>query len=329
MVRYYLYFLMAFCAASVGVVPLFADFSLLRQVSEAHRTNWEYVQSWRGNVEILDETTSPAVGMEDAKWWSKVSFAYQSSPHAVRWNWQMTESENAKIHTPISNGLIKDGTVTVLEVNKIDGEAEAQRSVRILDLKPFELGPYVQVFSPMYYVGYRGDNVADWFDHVRREAETADAAELKGWEVSRDGDRVILSFESPSLLNRYTADLSKGGNLISFEAEEREDSVVVSKGNWDWQYEQQDRIWLPTNLTFSTIEFARAGEDIEKGTEKSKRVRTISWKTTELNSSLVDEFTLEAIGIEKGDDISNTTTGAVLHSRSSQEPTAHSRSCND
>ncbi len=300
------------CVALVGSLVAAqsrADDALLHEVSKRHRENWNAVQSWRGEVEIVDENTDPAVRFKDAKWWSKVSFAYQASPHLVRWNWRMVKSENAEIPIPISNGLIKDEVATVLEVHTPKGETKERRDVRILDLESLGLGPHGQMFSPMYFTGYRGDNLADWFDHVAGWFEKLDPAELKGWDVSQKGDLFILSFVSPTLLNCYTADLSKGGNLVSYEAEEREDSVVVSKGHWVWKYEQLDGVWLPANLTISKFEFARAGGDQKAGTELSRSVRTITWTTNEINVPMENEFMLEAIGLVKGDLISNTITG--------------------
>lgn len=303
---------------SLYAYELEGERSLLVDVIAAHRANWDALSTWSGKVTILDirvRTGSTQIHQE----LSECDFYYQAEPRMLRWNWRVVTPGNRESPpiNPIVNGIVTQEELALLQISNItrDGQHERIKSVRILRPKKYEVGLSNQAFDPIYYTRYRGKDLAKRFDWFRRGA---DRLPVDGNRVFKEGDLVVLEHDTPEVLNRYTVNLSKGGSLVRYEAEERRESVPISASMWTWIYEEKNEgLWLPKEMSYWREYFdTTAGQNKNEAREEnrfipyySSRRRIVRWISSQVNQPLGEEvFALKNLGLEEGDVISNTIT---------------------
>lgn len=314
----------AICAATVVIAPLLShgsalkgDRSLLDDVIDTHRSNWGGIHSWRGEVFVEDIRVAETT--DQTEWTSKASFVYRVAPYALRWNWKVEAPEGADpvpVPTLVSNGLVKEGRQYLLDLNRQNGTESLHKSIRVSVHAPSSMGPLSQAFDPAYFTRHQGDNLETRFSFFR---DNADNLGSDGWSVTRNGSHVVLGLDTPSLLNRYTVDLAQGGNLISYEGEERKDSKPSVRVQWSWVYKKVDGFWLPNEMMYHLEHFDDPLPGDDEGRSVSSTLRGIRWTSSVVNEPINDaEFALTAIGIKDGDIIADTMTGEIY--KFGQEP---------
>ncbi len=307
-----------FLSGHVYGYELEGDRALLDKVIASYRSNWEMVLTWQGAVEVLDTRVREKNTPTQVKWSSRSLFCYQAEPYALRWNWNVLDPEGERNGPKIVNGLHLDGKLTLLEVD-LTTEGISKRTVRILPPERYKSGPSRRAFDPIYYSGYNGKNLADLFSFFHRNA---DELATDGWRVYEDKNLVTLECNTPQSMNRYTADLSLGGNLVLYESEDRKDTEVVSRLTWQASYEKNEGVWLPSKVTRKNEKYSKEkpGESGEKR-QNSSSIRSVRWIVSIVNKPISEEeFTLKKIRLNPGDMIHNTFSGEVTEYGFSQSP---------
>jgi hypothetical protein len=147
-------------------------------------------------------------------------------------------------------------------------------------------------FDPLYFFRLRDQDIAArflWYHGLAKtKALTGGPFERS---IERKGSRIALEIHDASLLNRYVVDLDRGGNLVTYFADERS-KIVTGTEEWTYEYEQVEGVWVPKLITLTM-----------KSPDGPTQKTTVSrWLKNEVNGVIAPEtFTVEAVGIKQGE----------------------------
>lgn len=300
------------------------DKELLSLVADVYRGNKGRIQGWSGQILVTD--TDYLDGQQLNKTESKVEFVADTSSRQLRWDWNVRSKEGDTTRSKLTmfNGLLnKDGFAFV---RQDVGERAPIKTIEIVPRNEFSAGPLSNTFDPMYFLGYRGEDVADRFrmfhDHYSEPG-------LAGWTVSRQVDLVTLEYENNGMVNRYIVDLAQGGTLLRYEASsptEGGDELLESE-KMEWTYEYANEVWVPKTTRYEKLERfeVRNGKPVLSDHER-RATREIKWIDNRINERISDdEFDLNKLGIRDGDVIADKLTGTTYRYNSPANQSPHGR----
>ncbi|HMO83949.1 MAG TPA: hypothetical protein PKC18_03415 [Lacipirellulaceae bacterium] len=294
-----------------------ADWAIVDDIVAAHRKNRDAVRSWQGRVEAVD--TRREADRPESTWSNTVHFAYRAAPYALLWTWQ--RHRGAETSPLTSNGLIAEGRMTTLSVHE---DRPATPSIIIQTPERMNRGVLTETFDPLYFFGYRGEDLAPRLLSIREQARHPEAP----WTISRRDDEIVVEVELPDLLNRYVIDQAKGGTLARYESGMRDlHGRLLSREDWVWAYDQIQGAWVPVKLRYENRKYVAtpAGDGEFAGPLQSEKIRDFRWIESLVNQPIGDDrFSLPSIGVKPGDVISDGVTGAVYEFSlgADQEPPA-------
>lgn len=286
-----------------AVAQMRGDVELLKIAATAMRENRERIRTWRGEASVVDSIRVGDSIREET--WSSATFAYDRMQNTTRWNWTYgkgyTHDGDKKTARPdrqlgFDNAMIKDGMLYRLK--SIKGTPDTRDGSLDIglygDLGGVRRGVRSRDFDPVYFLGCnKGDEMLMFrYGH----------SSLKPWScasVSRKQDLVVFEVDTPVVLNRYTYDLSRGANLVAYEAVEKsqKDDSPVGSAHHAIEYAMQSGVWVPTTAKF---------EDTQYGTATTT-IREVKWTESVVNEPLpADAFSLAKLGARRGDMLIDT-----------------------
>ena len=182
--------------------------------------------------------------------------------------------------------MLKEDTLYTLQVVPHGGQR--------VDLSaPGDLstGSWALLAPRSYFFQPGQQEIADFFMLYYKAKKVGVALAL--W---REGDRVVAEFGTKPSYNRYTCDLSKGGNLVAFDAETtRMPGQVPLSGRVRIEYGEKEGVFYPVRWHRELV-----GESVGGGTITT--VRDIRFEENKLNVPIDDRlFTLGGMGVRPGD----------------------------
>ena len=292
------------------------DAEILRLAAVEQQANREKLRTWSAGVGIETEIRSGNDILHSAS--AIVEFVYDQA-QGTYWTWAGKAKPSAD-GEPVSPGegatgltLAKEG---VTYYRPAVPSAELPRG-EMVAVHPSPGNPSERPginrgnFDPMYFYRFGDEDIAERFLWYHGFAKTTEL-DHDSFErsVERNGSLVTLEIRYPSGLNRYVVDLDRGGNLVTYFADEHS-KVVVGTEEHTYEYEQVEGVWVPKLITL-----------VAMSEDGPTRKTTVSrWLKNEVNGAIApDKFTVEAVRIRPGELVQDTRTKAMYVYGSPESP---------
>lgn len=295
----------SFVCGELALADLKGNAEFLKLVASAHRSNRQRIESWQGRVRVVEGSEVPA-GIRTT---SDVSFYYDAAKERLRWDWKITDVDNATgREVPatirkgnIENHLLTDGMRYIFATDwskkPTDRKRLVVRASSDMNVNSLMIGQ----FEPMWHLrtpGGTGD-IAEFLLFLHREARNP---KLKNVTVARRGNIVTLEQISGTVVNRHIFDLSKAGNCISsYFGESRQ------KTDYTYKWEKVNAVWVPNRFKFRRQQFDDKGN-------RRVATREVTWLENRVNEDIDPEvFDVEAFKkqLKPGDYVQDNRTNTL------------------
>jgi len=300
-----LWIVVAAIGASAAMGGIVGDVEALNLAATEWQANFERIATWRGRVVITGRSTykdRPEIRTSYA-----AEFLCDRNANATRWKWSCERDakvvggkEVPRFEPAFSCGMIKNQAFYSLDEVRKSQQKRGQYVATIFPLEKARAGFTSSDFDPTFFLTRNGQKLSDWFLFFYRKP---DSHGFFGASVKREGERVILENrrEGHSLVNRYEADLSQGGNLVVYD-------TVSDTGSTRrrFRYEQVASVWVPKEVTYENV----------KKQQGRTTFRKLSWVENIVNEPCAeDEFSLAKLGLRRGDRVhdSRSNVDFIVH----------------
>jgi hypothetical protein len=281
------------------------DIELLRLVAKAHQANRAAIDTWQGHAHI-ESTHADANGIVLQDMFS-VDFLSDCRREVTRWTWTHDERH-------VREGLELNGEPVLKTVSEpisamttrmgfyrrapgiTTREGERLCTLVIWPPERARRRSYSECFNPMWYLTGHMTKLTDDFigllvflyGRVKNDGATHIIA-------TRDGNVIILERGNESLVNRHTFDLSRGGNVAKYFAQDQGGTE-----RREWTYEYKDGVWIPKTFVFN---HRTKSPDAIGSTDRT-------WKVTFVENIVnepipVSEFSLKALGYKSDESLTD------------------------
>ena len=295
------------------------DKELLRLIANAYQNNIDKIVSWKGKAQIHDYTTNGAFNNESYDNRTidhSVEFVYDKAIAAARWNWDVksdtlkrgpSQSVNPDLY--FKNTMImgsRSYTHGPIFPDPILPDVTPRPSTLVIRSSHDEKPKMLSVdFHPMYYFRLVEDDIVE---RLMFYYENAENAALSDGSINRNNNIVVFETKAGNSINRFTFDLSLGGNLISYYAED-----PITKVEYGFEYQSVKGAFIPKHFAYENTNNRHDPPRIYK--------REVEFLESALNEPIPRaEFEFEKLGIAPGDTIIDTLMGLEYQYKSLSNP---------
>jgi hypothetical protein len=283
------------------------DRELLKTVAQKHKANFESILTWKGEA-FEERRSTKKVDNYSYMLKSKITFVYDRSRYASRWN-----REPQEFHAEV-NGESFSGTFAKYNSAMITRKAACtyrksgtdqygNDTFRVIVYEPRDGVRKIgnQGFDPRYFFNNAGRY--DLYEHLMLLYENADNPKLTERHVKRQGDHVIMTLEKVVedgiRTEKQVYDLSAGGNMVEFY-----NSGPTCENHREYEYEEKSGVWIMKS--YKRLNITHHEDGILRST------RTVRWSNSVVNVPFEeDEFTLAKLGLRPGDLIQANQIGVM------------------
>lgn len=290
------------------------DTELLKYIAEAYEVSCEKIRSWEGTASV--DISEVHLGQEEAikKGWKRhveTDFLYDYDSDAMRWistfedtTYNQGQEDRQK---PVDfSGMAKTKQGFQMFYDK--SNEEGFRTLEILPIDQVNRTENGLTFDPSYVWRHLHPNLTGVLRNWYKERDNISS----GHSIHRQGDIVTVKSVLPAsalpggspdqeIINVLVFDLSKGCNLLKFEA-----LSPVTDVRWDLEYEE-----IGGAFVIKTI--SKEHKIKSPGNEYSKYFKA------NLNNKMVNqpvepsEFEYDKIGLRPGDKIIDRMVGELIY----------------
>ena len=300
--RFNLLFLIlaSLCFSSPARAGVTGDKELFPLLIKAFTENWDAVHTWRGEatIEQTDDWHSPAETLANSRK-ADVKFVFDKQAGSVRWEIDYSSITSQKVDQPTyrTRGMLKGDLVYDMNSNeavKPKGRPGLLH-IRSTQGQKMPVEASCDRFYPMAHLSQINTDTPRWLGYYLEDADKLDQNE---YSIKREGSLVTFSIGSATtVLNRYTFDTSKGGNIVEAYFKETTQETTIKS-----EYAKVGDLYVPSKVETNTV--------AEYPTHGRKSHGVVTFTKNLLNEELpADEFTLDKMGALPGDTIFNHITG--------------------
>ena len=295
-------------------ITIEGDIETLRQVSAAHQSNRQRLQTWRGIAHVdhreQDASQPPGDSRTAAMKIGTVSFVQTQFKLRSHWTDEVVKYPTQEANPAAGDKLrfynqmrLNDGLYRYRGTSGSAGSAQ-------LVIFPSSDPPSYEDLDAMGLLqkDFQGQDYETLLNHICTEVSRAAAGSNDDSQdtritITRTGDVVELQLAADrtgmsSLRDTLRFDLARGGNLVG-----REHGGTTATVRIAFVYEDRDGVWIPTNYEENRI---RQSGNLPAVTA----LKTIAFVTEEVNQPIPDsEFTLTSLGVKPGDIVTDRRQG--------------------
>ena len=308
---------------------------ILPVAAKQYQANLDSIRTWRGTIEITDDsvfTRSPEEKIDPhvTKSEATVEFVCDRQKKAFRSNYSCRKMEikgamphelgrNDHLpHKPVLNIMVKDdGYYRFLYDAGYDSlpSEDGKRQIpvgRFAVISPSNERKGTQALGeeidPFYWFTYRGRNVKEVFDNYYAWHKAKE--DLSHVSLSQTGNIVTLVVRGGDQgFNTFTVDLGQGANLIGYSAASGPRETLE---NWTYEYAIVNGAWVPRRVTLEMVL-----------PDEFHIIRTLQWVKSVVNEPVKEEeFSLVKLGLRQGDEVQDHRIGKTYRIKSADYPPA-------
>jgi hypothetical protein len=295
-------------AVSVASADDEPDFEILKVVAAARAENIEGLATWQGRATLTWDRRFES-GELDSYFSFKSDFAYDRSTDSARWGVLVDERRYnlaVAVSDPVTpdnpeffGGMVKGDLHYRFAPGEITKDGEKLNTLVIVPRQGQRIEGFSTDFHPMWYLAHYGQDINDELLYAYTNREILNTAEIRH-SISRQANVIVWEKQSEAVVNRFHFDLSKGGSLLRYEAQNEK---KAGREVWEWQWENYSGVWLP-----SALEYNSSGR-LSDGTFSSNSVH-VEFLENRVNEPLhEDEFSVEHLGVKRGTLVSDNIAG--------------------
>ncbi len=268
------------------------DAALLKEVAEAHKANRQAIRTWKAAVTIENKTWSAADEKAEPKTIDTGGgdFLVDVSHDRLRWSGQ---GQDDRVGQFILSGS---------DAYQMRGGGRGSRQLLAMFRDPAYMGG--QMVDPMAVLRQPASQDIEaqlLLEHTRAtdpaSVKDRDLAGRSG-SVKREGEQVVLTISVAHETYKGVFDMSKGGNLVSYNQDGPKHSESIRL-----TYEQQGGAWVPATYESTSV-------DRLEGVATTARGRRLVFSKQVLDEPVSDsEFDPVQMGLQPGDYVGDWRAG--------------------
>lgn len=296
------------------IVPLWGiegDVELLKFIADGYENSWEKVRTWGGSATIAFEDFNGKVEQTPSSGWRRhkqTEFLLDRDSKMTRWNARVEEVILDAGKEQQKSPFDYSGIIKPQQAYQMFYDIKNEKKIRTLEVLSPDgvirtIGGFT--FDPVYILQH--EVYPDLPLMLRFYYENSHDPAIGECSVVRDGDIVKFEVSLPmedtdqKTINRFVFDLSKGCNLLEFEALGVETDV-----RWQIDYERVDDVFIIKGLSNSYVCKV-------PGNESHSQMKALLVNKMVNKPVNPTEFEFDKIGLRPGDRILDRMVGELVY----------------